>query len=213
MTPFDNIAPYMRFTLEEQRMCQTLAEVGVEIVSHQHASRLRGRRCDAFLQIWSGAEQQRSFDGIAARHPARLGLRDLRRAATDQARLADAGIKGVFLIGDAEVPGMIAQSVFSGHRLGREIDSPDPSVATALHPRAPADRFGERRLLAGLVRHVHRRALGVPMQQTPFAPRYMPQDAECIEVNGYAAPHRRHRSGRGVPGDSRRVGVLDFSTL
>ena len=58
---------------------------------------------------------------------------------SDQARLADAGIKGVFLIGDAEVPGMIAQSVFSGHRLGREIDSPDPSV--------PLPFIRERRLI------------------------------------------------------------------
>ena len=59
MTPFDNIGPYMRFTLEEQRMCQTLAEVGVEVVSHQM---LLGYEDGAasILQVWSGAEQQRS---------------------------------------------------------------------------------------------------------------------------------------------------------
>ena len=37
-----------------------------------------------------------------------------------------AGITQLHLIGDAYAPGMIAQAVFSGHRLAREIDSPNP---------------------------------------------------------------------------------------
>ena len=44
----------------------------------------------------------------------------------DQRREA-AGISQLHLIGDAHTPGIIAQAVFSGHRLAREIDSPNPS--------------------------------------------------------------------------------------
>ena len=38
------------------------------------------------------------------------------------------GIKGLFRIGDCEAPRLIADAVFSGHRLAREIDTDDPSI-------------------------------------------------------------------------------------
>jgi dimethylamine/trimethylamine dehydrogenase len=41
---------------------------------------------------------------------------------------ADPGpIEGVYRIGDCVAPTLIADAIFSGHRLAREIDSPDPS--------------------------------------------------------------------------------------
>jgi dimethylamine/trimethylamine dehydrogenase len=40
--------------------------------------------------------------------------------------MKEAGIKSIHLIGDAHTPGMIAQSTFSGARLAREFDTPDP---------------------------------------------------------------------------------------
>jgi dimethylamine/trimethylamine dehydrogenase len=49
---------------------------------------------------------------------------ELRR---DPEQLAEAGIEGLYVIGSAEAPGMIVDSIFQGHRLAREIDSPDPS--------------------------------------------------------------------------------------
>jgi dimethylamine/trimethylamine dehydrogenase len=36
------------------------------------------------------------------------------------------GIDNVFVIGDAEAPRIIADATFDGHRLGREIEDPDP---------------------------------------------------------------------------------------
>ena len=38
------------------------------------------------------------------------------------------GIEHVFLIGDASAPRMIVDSIFDGHRLAREIDSPNPAM-------------------------------------------------------------------------------------
>ena len=46
---------------------------------------------------------------------------------SDPAALAANGIEGVFRIGDCLEPRIIADVVFDGHRLGREIDSPDPT--------------------------------------------------------------------------------------
>jgi dimethylamine/trimethylamine dehydrogenase len=38
------------------------------------------------------------------------------------------GITGLYRIGDCEAPRLIADAVFSGHRLAREIDSDNPAV-------------------------------------------------------------------------------------
>jgi dimethylamine/trimethylamine dehydrogenase len=43
-------------------------------------------------------------------------------------KLADEGITGVYRIGDCVAPRIVAESVFDGHRLAREIDSEDPSM-------------------------------------------------------------------------------------
>jgi dimethylamine/trimethylamine dehydrogenase len=47
--------------------------------------------------------------------------------AADRAALAAAGIGGVFRIGDCVAPRLSADAIWDGHRLGREIDSPDPA--------------------------------------------------------------------------------------
>jgi dimethylamine/trimethylamine dehydrogenase len=38
------------------------------------------------------------------------------------------GVDALYRIGDCEAPRLIADSVFSGHRLAREIDSDNPSI-------------------------------------------------------------------------------------
>jgi dimethylamine/trimethylamine dehydrogenase len=38
------------------------------------------------------------------------------------------GIESVFRIGDCVAPGLIADAVFDGHRLAREIDSSNPEI-------------------------------------------------------------------------------------
>ena len=37
-------------------------------------------------------------------------------------------MRALYRIGDCEAPRLTADAVFSGHRLAREIDSPDPSI-------------------------------------------------------------------------------------
>jgi dimethylamine/trimethylamine dehydrogenase len=41
--------------------------------------------------------------------------------------LEAAGIEAVYRIGDCVAPRLIADAIWDGHRLGREIDSPDPA--------------------------------------------------------------------------------------
>jgi dimethylamine/trimethylamine dehydrogenase len=46
----------------------------------------------------------------------------------DEEALADAGIEAVYRIGDCVAPRVPADAIFDGHRLAREIDSPNPAV-------------------------------------------------------------------------------------
>ena len=52
-----------------------------------------------------------------------------RELVGDQAALAAAGIEAVYRIGDCLAPRMISEAIFDGHRLAREIDGPDPTIA------------------------------------------------------------------------------------
>jgi dimethylamine/trimethylamine dehydrogenase len=47
----------------------------------------------------------------------------------DPSGLEAAGIEALYRIGDCVAPRMISEAIFDGHRLAREIDGPDPSVA------------------------------------------------------------------------------------
>ena len=64
-----------------------------------------------------------------------------RELAGDPAALEAAGIEAVYRIGDCVAPRLIADAIFDGHRLAREIDSPDPE--------RPLPYLRERPLMAG----------------------------------------------------------------
>jgi dimethylamine/trimethylamine dehydrogenase len=51
-----------------------------------------------------------------------------RELSGDPAALEAAGIGAVYRIGDAVAPRLLSEAVFDGHRLAREIDSPDPAT-------------------------------------------------------------------------------------
>ncbi|HWI22973.1 MAG TPA: hypothetical protein VNT22_10220 [Baekduia sp.] len=138
VTHFDSIAPYMRFTLEEQRQYQRLVELGVEIVTQNVLLAVEPRTAQ-LAHVWSGADTAVDADSfmLVTQRNSRSDLYD--DLKSDQSRLEEAGISAVYCIGDAWSPGMIAQSVFSGHRLAREIDSTDPS--------SPLPFIRERRLI------------------------------------------------------------------
>lgn len=141
VTHHDTLGPYLRFTLEEQRQYQRLTELGVRIVTQTLVLGVADGRA-TLLQHWAGAEETVEIDSImlTTQRNSRSALYD--DLKTDQARLEEAGIAGVYCIGDAWSPGVIAQSVFSGHRLAREIDSDDPST--------PLPFIRERRLLGSV---------------------------------------------------------------
>ena len=62
-----------------------------------------------------------------------------RELAADPDALAAEGIEALYRIGDCVAPRLIADAIFDGHRLAREIDSPDPALPLPVPARAAAD--------------------------------------------------------------------------
>ena len=128
VTPFPTVAPYTEYTLEQPRVMAGLRDLAVTFRPQCVVSAADGSQvtltdsvratedvvaCDTLVLV----TQRNSHDALFRE------LRDL------PDRLEEEGITGLYHAGDCVQPSFIAQAIFSGHRLGREIDSPDPSVA------------------------------------------------------------------------------------
>jgi dimethylamine/trimethylamine dehydrogenase len=127
LTPFPNLSPYMFFTGEAFRVNRELRADGVEIIPNHALLEIEGttlRGCHAF----SPAPVEWSADAVVLvtqRQPVDSLFHQLHG---DPSRLEAEDIEAVYRIGDCVAPRLIADCVFDGHRLAREIDSDDPSV-------------------------------------------------------------------------------------
>jgi dimethylamine/trimethylamine dehydrogenase len=139
VTPFDVVAPECDATLEGPLLRRRLHEVGVRMtrnatVTGIEAGGIRGE--DEFGGPW-----EREVDAILL-----VTQRLSRDAVYHELRAEDAawraeGIQAVYRIGDCVSPGFIADAVFAGHRLAREIDGENPALPLPVRRELPvADR-------------------------------------------------------------------------
>ncbi len=161
-----HLANYMHFTLEYPNMMRRLLELGVKQISDHFASAVRPGGIEIY-NIW-GDGSRRSYrgPGVAPRDENKthrwiefdsLVLVTGRRSEDGiyhelleaKSQWSENGIKGVYLIGDAEAPRLIADATFSGHRVAREIEEADPQnplpyrreVAVWGQPHMPGGKF------------------------------------------------------------------------
>lgn len=124
ITPSAYLSDWTVNTLEQHEIHRKLAEMGVNIVLNRGVEEIgkghvmsnctyTGRTmefgCDAVVMVSSKLENNEVF----------LDLK------TREADWADAGIKSVKIIGDANAPGPIAWATYAGHRYARELDGED----------------------------------------------------------------------------------------
>jgi dimethylamine/trimethylamine dehydrogenase len=142
MTHLGHIGPYMHFTLEAPNMHRKLHKLKVEIVTyHIPTSIEEGRVKSIHVFDEEAHEHDWEFDAVVL-VTQRRSNEALFRALKDDIGLESLqanGITGLYRIGDCEAPRLIADAVFSGHRLAREIDSADPAT--------PLPFIRERRLV------------------------------------------------------------------
>ncbi len=129
MTHLGHIAPYMDFTLEAPNMHRKLHKLGVELVTHHVPTRIeQGKVTAAYVYDDDGHGKVFEVDAVVlvtARRSNEALYRELKDQVGFEALKAE-GITNVFRIGDCVAPRLIADVVFDGHRLAREIDSPNP---------------------------------------------------------------------------------------
>lgn len=124
VTPAAYVSEWTLNTLEQHEIHRRLAGMGVTIelnrgvvsIGKDHVETncmftdiSRPIACNAVLLVSSKVENNSVYNALKAR----------------QADWADAGIKTVKLIGDANAPGPIAWATYAGHRYARELDTAD----------------------------------------------------------------------------------------
>jgi len=126
VTSFHDVAPFCYETLEDAFLRRRLHDVGVamhkSVILERIAPGIAAGRdeYDEPFELEADAAvlvTQRVSDD-ALYHELRL----------DEERLETERIEAVYRIGDCVAPQLIADAIFDGHRLAREIDEPNPAV-------------------------------------------------------------------------------------
>jgi dimethylamine/trimethylamine dehydrogenase len=138
VTQAGEIAGYMEYTLEAPMLHRDLHRLGVDMHVYTMLERIEPGACHAY-NIWDPDHKQTFEVDSVVLCTARLADDELyRELRGNKDRMEQEGIEAVYVIGDASAPRMIVDSIFDGHRLAREIDSP--------HPEMPLPFIRERRL-------------------------------------------------------------------
>jgi dimethylamine/trimethylamine dehydrogenase len=127
VTPAPNFAQYMFFTGEAFRINRGIRTAGATVVTDHLVTEI-GPGSARGQSVWSPDPVEWEADAVVLvteRQP-RDGL--YHELTADPERLAAEEIEAVYRIGDCVAPRLIAECVFDGHRLAREIDSADPAT-------------------------------------------------------------------------------------
>jgi dimethylamine/trimethylamine dehydrogenase len=126
VTSLEDVSPFSHETLEQVFLKERLHEVGVRMhrsVRLERIERGRGACADEFGRL---VELEADAVVLVTQRLSDDALYHELRA--DEERLDAEGIEAVYRIGDCVAPQLIADAIFDGHRLAREIDSENPAV-------------------------------------------------------------------------------------
>jgi dimethylamine/trimethylamine dehydrogenase len=158
VTHYDKLAPYMDWTLEGPNLRRLLREKGVRgIVGHGLERVEAGATLRLFVHDVHRDGWRRTGEPMPGMPPRRRGTDALEfecdslvlctsrrsRTALWQAlralkpRWPEAGLRGVHRVGDCLAPRYLADAVFDGHRLAREIEAPDPERPLSIRRERP----------------------------------------------------------------------------
>jgi dimethylamine/trimethylamine dehydrogenase len=138
ITPFGQVAPYMVFTGEARHMLRRLHALKVETYASHVITRIERDAIHGEKAVIAGESPMPVLGDLTAPVTWRCDAVVLvtqrvsndeiyRKLRSDRRELAAAGIVQVLRIGDCVAPRSIADVIFDGHRLAREIDTEDPA--------------------------------------------------------------------------------------
>jgi dimethylamine/trimethylamine dehydrogenase len=137
VTPLQVVGPFLEHTDEAFAVRQRLADLDVEVAVDTELVSIGTGEC-----LLRSFRRERTVvaDGVVLATARVSNDRLQRQFEADPDALTQAGVEALYAIGDCVAPRLIADCVFDGHRLGREIDSVDP--------RRPLPYLRERLLVA-----------------------------------------------------------------
>ena len=126
VTSLEDISPFSDETLEQVFLKERLHEIGVRMHRSVVLDRVEPGQVTGTGEFGEPVELEADAVVLVTQRISDDVLyHELR---TDEARLESEGIEAVYRIGDCVAPQLIADAIFDGHRLAREIDSENPSV-------------------------------------------------------------------------------------
>ena len=126
VTPLPIVAPFLDRTFEGTPVRQQLARLGVRWFVDTELAEITSAHCR--LRQW-GRDFEIEADEVVLVTARRSRDRLYRELSSDPAALGVEGVEAVYRAGDCVAPRLLADAIFDGHRLGRELDSPDPARA------------------------------------------------------------------------------------
>jgi dimethylamine/trimethylamine dehydrogenase len=142
VTSHEAVSPYSDQTLEGRPVRQRLHDLGVRL--HRGVMVTSVEEGGIELEGEFGARSQVEVDAVVLVTQRVSDDALYRELAAGPEALVAAGIEGLYRVGDCVAPRLIADAIFDGHRLAREIDSADPSQ--------PLPYLRERPLVASIAR-------------------------------------------------------------
>ena len=128
ITPHPDAAHYMKFTTELMRMNRHLRKLGVKINLSSVLVKVEPGHV-VLHEVWgTGPTETMDFDALVLVTQRNSDNALYRELIGRKDEWETHGIMRVFRIGDCVAPGIIADAVFDGHRLAREIDSANPEI-------------------------------------------------------------------------------------
>jgi dimethylamine/trimethylamine dehydrogenase len=129
VTPFPSVAPTMDFTGENLFLIPQLHRLGVEFFTNHLIREINGEKADGFWGVAPAKPINWSFDSLVL-VTSRVPNDELYKTLSKDARvLKEHDIDSVYRVGDCYAPRLyVADAIFDGHRLAREIDSEDPAT-------------------------------------------------------------------------------------
>jgi dimethylamine/trimethylamine dehydrogenase len=126
VTPHERVAPVCDETLEGPLLRQHLHGLGIRLRPGTMLTAIEPGRVTAADEHGEALELEAAAVVLVTQRLSNEALYLELKAGAET--LADEGIEALYRIGDCVSPRIIAEAIFDGHRLGREIDSENPAI-------------------------------------------------------------------------------------
>ncbi|WGY01684.1 FAD-dependent oxidoreductase [Nocardioides sp. QY071] len=126
VTPGSDLAPRTYYTGEAGIIRPRLRELGVSVWTGRSITRFADGSASLESEFEPAIDVRAESLVVVSRRTSDDHL--YLQLSADPEQLEDAGIESVYQIGDCVAPRVLADAIFDGHRLGREIDSANPAV-------------------------------------------------------------------------------------